>query len=154
MIKRLLVLSDSHGNNYNIERAVKKHFEAAAVVFLGDGIYDVENVDISHSKTIIKVKGNCDLYDLSPECVIEEINGNRIYITHGYREMVKHSLDNLISSAKKNTCNIVLYGHTHEQFSMYESGIWFINPGSIKYGEYALLDIGENNQIMPILNKL
>lgn len=43
---------------------------------------------------------------------------------------VGYSLGHIKSTAVKNGCDIVLYGHTHARCNLYEDGLYIMNPGS------------------------
>ena len=54
-----------------------------------------------------------------------------------------------------STGGITLFGHTHIPVTVYEEGVWLVNPGSVsapRQGKptYAVIDI-EQNGIMPII---
>lgn len=151
---RILVISDSHGDYYSVQRALREQPSAKLVFFLGDGEYDIQQVEEGfHNAYIHKVKGNCDFGSILPAHVVDEVNGVRIYATHGYVEKVKFGKELLLKYARDNNAAIALYGHTHVADTTFSDGVWLINPGSIRVGEYAVVDI-ETNGIMPILMKL
>ena len=151
---RILVISDSHGDSYSIRRAVLEQPTAKIMFYLGDGEYDLDLVEsMSRAPYIHKVKGNCDWGSVLPARVIDEVDGIRIYATHGYVENVKYGLSVLRQYAADNNAAIALYGHTHNPDTTYSDGIWLVNPGSIRAGEYAVVDITPQG-IMPILMKL
>lgn len=151
---RILVISDSHGDYYSVCRALREQPSARVVFFLGDGEYDIQQAEeYSKNAYIHKVKGNCDFGSVLPASLIDDVDGVRIYATHGYVEKVKYGRELLKQYAKKNNAAIALYGHTHVADTTYDDGLWLVNPGSIRMGEYAVIDI-EPNGIMPILLKL
>ena len=57
---RLLVLSDSHRHASTLRRIVLMHREADRIIFLGDGIDDIEKLDLPFPTSFITVKGNND----------------------------------------------------------------------------------------------
>ena len=57
---KVLAVSDSHNNKYALERIVRKEADANAVLFLGDGIEDFENVMSKIKTDGFAVVGNCD----------------------------------------------------------------------------------------------
>ena len=150
---RVLVISDSHGDLYAVKQAVDEQPEAKILFFLGDGEYDLSLVEGRQNIFIHKVKGNCDLGSALPSYVVDEIDGVRVYATHGYVEKVKYGKTLLRQYAADNKAAIALYGHTHVPDTTYDDGIWLVNPGSIRMGEYAVIDITPKG-IMPILLKL
>ncbi|MCQ2463759.1 MAG: YfcE family phosphodiesterase [Clostridia bacterium] len=139
---RIIVFSDSHGDTYRMIKTVEMHPEAKQIIFLGDGEYDIGQIEAYFKdRSFIKVKGNCDFASSLPAYEIRMVNGKKIYITHGYAEGVKYSLDNLIYRALEMKADIVLYGHTHCAESFYEDGMHIMNPGSIRDGYYGIIDI-------------
>lgn len=153
---RILVISDSHGDSYAVREAVSQQPNAKMLFFLGDGEYDLRFLDNAPLSELFvhKVKGNCDYGSTLPAYVIDEVEGERIYATHGYLEQVKYTKQHLLERAADNKSSIALYGHTHIPDTTYSNGIWLVNPGSIRDGSYAVVDIVPDKGIMPILMKL
>lgn len=148
------MISDSHGDSYNLKRAIAEQPSAQVLFYLGDGEHDLDSYLPSRPDLYIhKVRGNCDFGSSLPKYVIDEIEGVRVYATHGYVEQVKYGTTVLAQYARDNKAVIALYGHTHNPVTAYYDGIWLINPGSIRMGEYAVVDITPGG-IMPILMKL
>ena len=151
---RILVISDSHGDFYSVKRAIAEQPSARVLFFLGDGERDVDFCENALSGIYVhKVRGNCDFGSTLPTYAVDEIEGVRIYATHGYVERVKYGTSLLRQYALDNKALIALYGHTHNPDTTYSDGIWLVNPGSIRAGEYAVVDITPKG-IMPILMKL
>ncbi|MDD6276566.1 MAG: YfcE family phosphodiesterase [Clostridia bacterium] len=151
---RILVISDSHGGEFKIRQAVSEQPKAKMLIFLGDGLRDLDNFDsLAPDMTVLKVRGNCDFYSTEREFIVDEVEGVRLYCTHGYRENVKSTKSILRQTAADNKAHIALYGHTHIPDTTYDDGVWLINPGSIRDGSYAVIDISEKG-ILPALMKL
>lgn len=146
---RFLVFSDSHGNSYEIRQALFDHPEADRILFLGDGERDFNNMDTEiNSRPLTMVRGNCDFASLLPGFEIIDIMSHRIYMTHGYAEGVKYGNEMLFEKAEGFSADIILFGHTHEQYIDYIDGINIMNPGSINDGEYGLIDILPGGVVM------
>lgn len=150
---KILVLSDSHGNSYNIRKALDIHKDINRIVFLGDGERDIDCVSEEIGSTpLTAVRGNCDSSFSSLNTVELLRAGNHlIYCTHGYMEHVKYGIGELMKNAKTAGADIVLYGHTHLQECSYEDGIYIMNPGSINDYEYGIVEISPAGVMM---NKL
>lgn len=146
---RILVISDSHGHKWNVLDAIEREPSAEIVYFLGDGCHDYEDaIEIyGNKKAFICVRGNCDMYCDYPANDIRSIEGAKIYATHGYVERVKYGTYDLEYAAREAGCNIALFGHTHEALSRYSNGIHLFNPGSIKHGQYGVIDITDSGII-------
>ena len=139
------MLSDSHRHIANLVEAISNEPTAEIVYFLGDGTYEMDEVrEIFKDKMFIVVRGNCDFIDTVPLCDIRSVDTCKIYASHGAVEKVKYSFVGIKNEAVKNGCNIALFGHTHEKYYNYEDGLHLFNPGSIKEGNYGVIDIMEN----------
>lgn len=146
----ILVFSDSHGRADNLSEALRRQIQKpAAIIFLGDGICDLEVIE-SYGVPIYSVSGNCDsrFEAFFPNVCDEQLItlcGKRIFITHGHKYHVKSVMSSLLVRAVKLSADIVLFGHTHQAFEMTllcdndlgiktEKPMSVMNPGSI--GEY------------------
>ena len=106
---KLLLISDSHRDKQTLSKIIKNEPNFDRVIFLGDGIEDVEDAFLTSSKPIVSVAGNCDTdYCISSERVIkvEDIN---IFITHGHFYDVKLTLKNVAKTAKSKTLQYYNY---------------------------------------------
>lgn len=119
----LLVLSDSHGRPDRITQAYKSIGKADEILFLGDGVRDLDRADIGE-KTPICVRGNCDSLgyfsnnDIPTERMLcfGEYN---ILMTHGHVLGVKSSLERAVIYASQRKADVLLYGHTHIKNELY-----------------------------------
>ncbi len=144
---RVLVFSDSHGNYNNIEAALIRHSDIKNVLFLGDGIRDIEKAYENYpERKFICVSGNCDFDITSPDVRLEKIGGAGFFLTHGHRYSVKDGLLSLFLAGKERGCKAILFGHTHQPLCDFKEGILMLNPGSIggrntRKATYAIIDI-------------
>ena len=150
---KLLVLSDSHGNN-NVTESIIRGFgpDCQALIFTGDGIWDILNTikTASADKNLFAalppviglVRGNGD-YDTY---TVYSDNGNipvqvaetqyltaashRVLFMHGHRHSVDFSTDNLFKTATANNADLVFFGHTHRPYKREKNQILMLNPGS------------------------
>ncbi|MBE6757994.1 MAG: metallophosphoesterase [Ruminococcaceae bacterium] len=153
---RILVVSDTHGDGYALQNALWAQPEAHLVFHLGDGARELEQVAAANpDRTFYGVRGNCD----SEFCDLlgnreETVGGKRIFFTHGHLWSVKFTLSRIDYAARERRADIALFGHTHQPLSLYEDGVYLINPGSLGYNkQYATVDIVSGG-IMPILHTL
>lgn len=151
-MKKLLILSDSHGNVNNMITAILES-EPDMVIHLGDCETDVyrleERFPDMHFETIA---GNCDYDDEYLEKIIE-IEGKKILICHGHTYNVKGGYLNIEMASLEKGVDIALFGHTHKVFYDNNNGLIMMNPGSIgapPYGippSYGLLYLDENEAV-------
>ena len=132
-MKKILVLSDSHGNVNNMVTAVRN----------------------THPDQIMmeQVPGNCDCSQEPVERILL-IEGKRILICHGHTFNVKAGYLNLEYAAEERRVDAALFGHTHRVFYDKHNRISYMNPGSIgspPYGvpaSYGILQVdGSSNTI-------
>jgi putative phosphoesterase len=139
---RILVFSDSHGSTKCIRDALFLHKEASAVIHLGDGERDLRSFDdLLEGKQVVQVCGNCDFASLLPANELVTLASTRIFCTHGHTELVKHGTQTLYSKARALGARIALYGHTHQSVTAYDDGLYIMNPGCARNGEYGVIDI-------------
>ncbi len=155
ILLRILVVSDAHGRVTPIEEAIERT-NADVIMFLGDGLKEIEDLDLFYpDKTFHFVCGNCDFSSNEPATKFITICGKKIMMTHGHVYNVKYTLETLKSAARQNGVDIVLFGHTHNPLSVYEDGLYILNPGSIGMGEqtYGVIDFASNG-VMTFFTKL
>lgn len=134
---KILILSDSHGENRRIRRAINLHPDAKLVLFLGDGARGACEIfsTLPPSVAAVAVRGNCDwpFSDGLNDEEILDLEGHRILCCHGHKYGVKGGLGGLVASAKRQGADIALFGHTHERCEEYLSdyGLWLFNPGAL-----------------------
>ena len=81
---KLLVVSDVHGDLDALERAVDAEADADAVIFLGDGLREAEDLqDMRPELKIYSVRGNCDYASFAPPDGLAAFGGVLFYYTHG-----------------------------------------------------------------------
>jgi putative phosphoesterase len=149
---RIVALSDSHGSYRAAEKVILRNGDADMFVHLGDGERDVDVLRGKYPLLDIRcVSGNCDFLGEAQPVHIIDTKHARIFCVHGHRYRVKSGLESLRSAALQNNCNVVLYGHTHQRYSNYSAGVYFLNPGSCyeprdgnppSYGYIDLTDAG------------
>ena len=155
---RVLVLSDSHGMTRPLERAIDLHPDIEHIIFLGDGLADIEDIKRYYNKRFYIVRGNCDFASGLPVVDTVTVNGKKILFTHGHTLDVKYTTERLLNLAKQSGADIALFGHTHIAYSEYKDGVYIINPGSVSRSRngadsYAIIDIVKEG-LMPNIIKI
>lgn len=149
---KALVFSDSHGKYLNIKNAIELHkSNTDAVIFLGDGIKDIERIKDSYPQiAFFIVKGNCDFManEYENERVIT-LGSSRVLICHGHTLNAKSTYLRLTLRAIELECGAVFFGHTHEPYDdLYDANdkrVHLFNPGSIGYnGSYGIINTSGN----------
>ncbi|MCL2570624.1 MAG: YfcE family phosphodiesterase [Firmicutes bacterium] len=114
-MKKIIAFSDIHGNTQNLLKLVP-HLETADVcLFLGDGLATLEVLPNNVNKKTYAVKGNGDVFcKKTPEEMLLEIAGKRIFMAHGHTYNVHVNTDRIQKMAIECKSVICLYGHNHK----------------------------------------
>ena len=147
-MKRIGVISDSHGDRGQMDRALLKleaNGRLDALIHCGDHASDADFIG-GNILQVVAVRGNCDGWmDSHEDEMLVDIGGVPIFVTHGHRYGVKQELYTLADAAAGRGARICCFGHTHEPCCRVESGVLMINPGAcIGTGDCALITIDNN----------
>jgi len=167
---KIIVFSDSHGDTENMREVISRYRSAAdLIIHLGDGSEDLEHVMRDFPRIPYKlIAGNREDYFSSPfsHLTIEKedilnLDGCKIFATHGHRYHVKSTDMNATVKAISCGAQILLYGHTHRAVcKTYESDsakstVYIMNPGSVGTGDsptYGVVDINDGKIKTEIFN--
>lgn len=141
---RILVTSDTHGDFFSLNQAINEQKTAEVIIHCGDSKDEVEQIkEIYPQKAIYAVRGNCDFCSPFNPTELINIEGKKIFITHGHLYNAKMTLYNLCCAAREQGADIVVFGHTHNAISEYDNGLYILNPGSLHgyNASYAYIDI-------------
>lgn len=165
MIRKVLIVSDSHMNTGNVKQAIRHH-KPDMLIHLGDIEDDPDDIQDYLNKVVneakgrpideyvksVYIKGNCDRFfkDKMIGAMLFDINNLKVLATHGHGFYIDAGVDDLLAIAKEKSCDIVMYGHTHVYRDEVIDGVRFLNPGSITFprkGEpptYMVMTFDEN----------
>lgn len=139
---KILVISDSHQRSFYIKDVLKRERDFALLIHLGDGALGMQSVlPLPGCQPVLQVRGNCDAGVELPNSLLTQEGGKTIFCTHGHLQSVKYGTEKLIKEAGEAGADIALYGHTHQSAYKYENGMYICNPGALKDGNYAVLEI-------------
>ncbi len=149
VVMKVLVMSDTHGYIANARRAIEKNPEVEIIIHLGDYCRDVADLEqLYPNKRFEYVYGNSDfgVGEIESEKTLE-LEGRRIFLTHGHKYSVKWDISRIIAKAEMENAQIALYGHTHIALVEQVCDCMILNPGSISESRsdlsesYAILNI-------------
>lgn len=145
---KVLVFSDSHGRKELVDRMLSKEPDCNEVIFLGDGMSDVDWVkEFYPEKRFTCVRGNNDWsYNISTEAY-KYFDGVTVFAAHGDRLEVRTTLFYLYKQAAAVNAKLALYGHTHVAKTVTEAtkGVTAVNPGALCDGKYCVIDFEKGN---------
>ena len=108
---RILIMSDSHGRNENVELAIEQVREEIGefqmLIHLGD-VGDAREIESLAGVPCYIVRGNTDYDAKLLNANVIEAGGHRIFATHGHLYQVDMRLDLLRFAALENDCDIAI----------------------------------------------
>lgn len=146
---RILIVSDTHGNDTGIVLALQALQPVDLVVHCGDGEADISLLESIDNIATVRVAGNCDVGSGAPRELLCEWKGVKVLICHGDRYGVKAGFAKLEARGLEAGVHAILYGHTHLAMVEERSGMLLVNPGTLfsqaSFKSCAILEIGENS---------
>ena len=148
---KVLILSDSHNNKKNLDRLVpiiKSSIDL--IIHAGDNFRDSVYLHNETNVPVCAVRGNCDIEN-TDEDMIFELEGLKIFLTHGHRYGVKYGLNDLARFSNENNIDIAIFGHTHIKEHRVIGKTQFLNPGSLSQPRdgieksYVIMDINQEH---------
>ena len=126
IMKKLVVMSDNHGQDMMMEYIRKREPDADYYIHCGDSEASRQELLTGY----ICVSGNNDWYlDLPREAKLK-VEDLTVLITHGQyfgffnRELAMNDL------LTRTQCQVLLFGHTHTPYFQKDDHFYYINPGS------------------------
>lgn len=146
---RILLFSDSHGDIHSMVKAINKNSRIDMVIHLGDCVSDILKImEVYGNYRYEFVQGNNDWSRGYPQEKILELEGRKIFITHGHQYNVKYDYQRIAARGRAINADAVFFGHTHEPEEFFSEGMLVLNPGSIsgsknqsKRSTYSLLEL-------------
>lgn len=139
---KIAVVSDTHRFLRYIKIAKELIKNADVLIHLGDVTDDLDELTDGFNGEVYAVRGNCDFSKEYPKEQLLVLGGKKIFITHGDTYGVKYGMTEIYFKAKEINADIVLFGHTHQRFITEESGVLFMNPGSVSLPRYLGKSLG------------
>mgnify|MGYP000569725812 FL=1 len=152
-MKKVLVLSDSHGDVAAMERAAARE-RPDLILHLGDLCRDFDELRrrLPMTQAMQNVCGNCDGFTEVPDQRVLLVEGKRILMMHGHRYEVKLGYSRAMWAAREAEADILLCGHTHIALDRDLMGLHLMNPGSCRgsRGTYGVIELGEGESLFRI----
>lgn len=131
---RIGVVSDSHGSYRNVGRMRSECGRLDWLLHAGDHMQDAARIAVNlgvDPSRVRAVVGNCDFPTQKPDELLLEIEGVKLYMTHGHAHGVKSNLQRIHYRAQEVGARMAIFGHSHVPVLADVDGIMLFNPGSI-----------------------
>lgn len=152
---KILVVSDTHGRDGNLEQAVLKEQPFDMLIHCGDVEGREFYIEALAECPCTMVSGNNDFFSDLPREDEFSIAGHRILISHGHYYGVSMDFSRIVDEAQSRNCDCVCFGHIHRPVLEEIDGVLVLNPGSLSFPRqrnrkpsYAVLNIEEGK--MPL----
>lgn len=158
---KILIISDTHRHNENLEIVLKRVRPIDMLIHLGDVEGSEEYIEYLADCTVVMLAGNNDFFSKSPKELIINIGKYNALLAHGHLYNVGFGVERILKKAKEKTIDIVMFGHTHTPEITWHSGLVLLNPGSLSYPRqknknpsYIIMDIDGKGEAHYTLNYL
>jgi len=128
---KILIVSDTHGKESNLEKVLKKVGDIDRLIHLGDLEGGEDYIRSLADIPMDMVAGNNDYYSDLPRETVIQLGNYRALITHGHYYYVNMGIQRLREEAIRRGVDIAMYGHTHYPFLSRKDGLTILNPGSL-----------------------
>lgn len=133
---RVGVVSDTHGCYFLLQKALDKMGPIDCLIHAGDGAGEIARLLAERPIRCEQVAGNCDAAPYLPTQTRFDLEGHRIYLTHGHLFGVKSGLLRIASKGLEEETAITIFGHTHEPTNEKYHEVLLFNPGSLSTRSY------------------
>lgn len=150
---RILIVSDTHRKEQNLETVLEKEGSVDHLIHLGDVEGSRNHILEIAACPVDIVAGNNDFMENLPKEKEIMLGGYRVLLTHGHYYYVSLDTKMLRKEARARGFDIAMYGHTHKPRIEQSNGITVLNPGSLSYPRqegrrpsYIMMEIDENGE--------
>lgn len=150
---KILIVSDTHRNEDNLIEVLEKEKNLDLLIHCGDVEGAEHEIEHYAGCDTVFVSGNNDFFSRLPREAELQIEGYKVWVTHGHNYYVNTNPEYIKKEARSRGMDMVFYGHTHRPIIDKTEGLIAINPGSLTYPRqegrkysYAVLEI-ENQEI-------
>lgn len=151
---RVFVVSDTHGSNGFLNKALEEVGHVDYFLHMGDLEGSEYFIDAFVECPKKMIAGNNDFSADFEDELEFELEGHRIFMTHGHRYGVYAGVERLYMEGVERGADIILFGHTHQPFLEEINDTLILNPGSIslprqkgRRPSYAIMDLKENGEV-------
>ncbi len=130
---RILIVSDTHRHEENLEIVLQREKNLDMLIHLGDSEGSEDYIHTIAECPCYIVKGNNDYFSDLNRDIKMTIGKYRVLLTHGHHYYVSLGTETIISEGRAQDMDIVMFGHTHRPLVDIREDITVLNPGSLSY---------------------
>lgn len=130
---RILIASDTHGNDLTLERAIKECGHLDLLIHAGDVNQSEDYIRAIAECPVQMIRGNNDFFTQLPAEKEFTVGEYKIFLTHGHAYCVNAGYETIRREARAREADIVIFGHTHRPLIEEKQDLIVLNPGSLSY---------------------
>ena len=130
---KVLIISDTHGHNRELEKVLDKVKPIDALIHCGDIEGQEDYITALAGCETFIVAGNNDYFSALPREQEFILDGKKILLTHGHYYGVLMGNERILEEGRGRTADVVMFGHTHRPCLEQYDDITLLNPGSLSY---------------------
>lgn len=158
---KILIVSDTHGYDENLEKVLKIEKPIDLLVHLGDIGSSEEHIRMMAESPCQMIAGNNDFFSRLERELEIKIGPFNALITHGHYYYVTVGTENLRREGIARNKDIVMFGHTHRPYLDISDKLVVLNPGSLSFPRqdgkaptYIIMEINENGKAEYVLKEV
>jgi len=128
---RILVVSDTHGREKNLQTVLSRVGKLDMVIHCGDVEGGEGRIRSMIDCELHMVRGNNDFFTSLEREEVFSVGNYRIFLTHGHLYHIGFGTEALQEAALVRGASIAIFGHTHRPLIDQTGSVTLINPGSI-----------------------
>lgn len=147
---KILIVSDTHRKDSNLERALEAERPVDRLIHLGDSEESESKIQRMAGCPLDIVSGNNDYFGDFPKEKEIQLGRYKVLLTHGHYYYVSLDTKMLTREAQARGFDIVMFGHTHRPRIEQKGSVLLVNPGSLSYPRqegrkpsYVVMDLPE-----------
>lgn len=157
---KILIVSDTHGKNLNLERILEYVPPIDLMLHLGDIEGSEDFIEAVAPCRVEMVAGNNDFFSYLPkEKIVQLGKYHKAFLCHGHYYYVSFGTAQIMEEAQARGCDIAIFGHTHRPLIEKSGGFLCMNPGSLSYPRqenrrpsYIVMEISDSGEINAAVN--
>lgn len=150
---KILIVSDTHRNHYNLEVVLEQEKPIDLLIHLGDAEGCEDYIEVIAECPVEVVAGNNDFFTSLPGEREIQVGKYRVLLTHGHYYYVNAGIGHIKREAEARNIDIAMFGHTHRPIIEKDGDVVVLNPGSISYPRqegkrpsYIIMDLDEEGE--------
>lgn len=130
---KIMIVSDTHRHNENLEKALLVEKPIDLFIHLGDIESSEDYIQSIAECPCLLVAGNNDYFSMLNKEIITNIGKYKVLLTHGHHYYVSVGNEIIRTEAEAQNIDIAMFGHTHRPLIEKKGKVTLINPGSLSY---------------------